>query len=69
MAATRQLGQHPLQRQLVQQLGPSERLPGRQRQLGGAIGAAHPRPIDPHPSATEDDLAGLDAVTNAARSG
>lgn len=47
IAAGRPLGQHPLHRQLVQQLGRGERLPGGQRPLGGAIGAADPRPIDP----------------------
>ena len=64
VAAGRQLGQHPLQGQLVQQLGPGERLPGRQSQLGGAVGAAHPWPLDPHPAAAEGDLAGLGAVAD-----
>jgi hypothetical protein len=64
VAAGGQLGQHPLQGQLVQQLGPSERLPGRQGQLGGAVGAAHPWPLDPDPTAAEGDLAGLGAVTD-----
>ena len=36
----------PLQAELVQQLGRGEHLPGRQGQLGGAVGAAHPRPVD-----------------------
>jgi len=34
------LGEHPFHRELVQQVRPSERLPGRQRQLAGTIDAA-----------------------------
>jgi hypothetical protein len=64
VAATGELGQHPLHRELVQQLGPSERLPGGQGQLGGAVGAADPRPLDPDPAAAEGDSAGLGAVTD-----
>jgi hypothetical protein len=64
VAAGRRLGQHPLQGELVQQLGPSEPLPGRQGQLGGAVGAADPRPVDPHAAAAEGDPAGLGAVAN-----
>ena len=35
-----------------------ERLPGGQSQLGGAVCAAHPRPVDPDPAAAEGDLGG-----------
>ena len=42
----------------------AERRPGRQRELGGAVGAADPRPVDPNPAATEGDPAGLGAVTD-----
>jgi hypothetical protein len=38
VAARRQLGQHPLQRQLAQQLGRGEGLVGRHRHLTGAVG-------------------------------
>jgi hypothetical protein len=58
--------QHPLQGQLVHQLGGGECLPGRQRELPGAVGAAHPRPIDPEPPAAEGDLTGLGTVTHRA---
>jgi hypothetical protein len=56
--------QHPLQGQPVQQLGRGECRPGRHSQLGGADGAAHPRPIHPHPAAAQGDPAGLGAVTD-----
>jgi hypothetical protein len=49
---------------LVQQLGGGERLPGGQGQLAGAVGAAHPRPVDPHPPPAQGDLAGLAAVAD-----
>jgi hypothetical protein len=64
VVARRQLGQHPLQGQLVQQLGPGERRPGRQAQLAGAVGGAHPRTVDPHTPAAKGDLAGLGAVAD-----
>jgi hypothetical protein len=64
VAAGRQLGQHPLKGELVQQLGRGERLPGRQSQLGGAVGAAYPRPVDPDPAAAEGDPAGLGAMAD-----
>jgi hypothetical protein len=64
VAAGRQLGQHPLQGQLVQQLAAGERLPGGQSQLSDAVGGADPRPVDPNPSAAESDLAGLGAVAD-----
>jgi hypothetical protein len=47
-----------------QQLASGERLPGRQGELGGAVGAAHPRPVDRDPAAAEGDLAGLGAVAD-----
>jgi hypothetical protein len=64
VAAGRQLGQHPLQGELVQQLGRGERCPGRQGQLAGAVGAAHPWPVDPDPAAAEGDPARLGAVAD-----
>jgi hypothetical protein len=69
VAAGGELGQHPLQRQLVQQLRSSERLPGRQGQLGGAVGAAHPWPLDPDPAPTQGDPAGLGAVADRSPGG
>jgi hypothetical protein len=64
VVAGRQLGQHPFQRQLVEQLAAGERLPGGQSQLSGAVGGADPRAVDPHPAAAEGDFAGLGAVTD-----
>jgi hypothetical protein len=65
VAAGGQLGQHPLQGELVQQLRGTEHLPGRQRQLAGTIGAAHPRAVDPHPPPpAQGDPAGLGAVAD-----
>jgi hypothetical protein len=64
VAATGQLGEHPLQRQLAQQLGRGERLVGRHRHLAGAVSRTDPRPTYPHPPATEGHLAGLGAVAD-----
>ena len=58
----RQLGQHPLQRQLVQQLAGGKRLVARHRHLPGPVGGADPRSAHPHPAAAKGDLAGLGAV-------
>jgi hypothetical protein len=66
VAAGRQLGQHPLQGELVQQLSRGEHLPSRQGQLLGAIGAAHPRSVDWDPAAAEGNPAGLGAVAHRA---
>jgi hypothetical protein len=64
VAAGRQLGQHPLEGELVQQLAGGERLPGGQGQLGGAVGGTDPRPVDPDAAAAEGDPAGLAAVAD-----
>jgi hypothetical protein len=69
IATGRELSKHPLQGELVQQLGGGERLPGGQGQLGGAVGAADPRPVDPHTPAAEGDLAGLGAVADRGTGG
>ena len=62
VAAGRQLGHHPLHRQLAQQLGRGEQLVGRHRHLAGAVGGAHPRPAHRHPPAAQGDRPGLGAV-------
>ena len=64
VAASGQLGQHPLQRQLVEQLGGGERLVGRHRQLAGAVGGPDPRSADPHPAAAQGHLARLAAMAD-----
>jgi hypothetical protein len=64
VAARRQLGKHPLQRQLAEQLGRGERLVGRHRQLSGAVSRPDPGPAHPHPAAAESHLAELSAVAD-----
>jgi hypothetical protein len=64
VAASRQLGEHTFKGELVQRLGRGERLSGRQGQLGGPVGAAHPRPVNPGVATAEGDLAGLPAVAD-----
>jgi hypothetical protein len=62
--ARRQLGQHPLQRQLAEQLGAGKRLVARQWHLPGPVGGPDPRSAYPHPAATKGDLARLAAVAH-----
>jgi hypothetical protein len=69
IAARRQLGQHPLQRQLIQQLGRGERLVGRHRQLPGAVRGPDPRSTDPHSAAAQGHLAGFGAVPHGGTAG
>src|SRR5215211_4495396 len=64
VAARRQLGQHPLHRQLVEQVGGGERLVGRHGQLAGAVGGPDPRSAYPHPAAAQGHLARLAAMTD-----
>jgi len=64
VAARGQLGQHPLHRQLLQQLGRGERLVGRYGQLAGAVGGPDPRSAHPHPAAAQGHLARLGAVAD-----
>ena len=64
VAAGGQLGQHPLHRQLAQQVGGGERLVGRHRHLAGAVGGADPGAADPHPAAAQGHLARLAAVAD-----
>jgi hypothetical protein len=64
IAATRELGKHPLQRELAEQLGRGERLVGRHRQLSGAVGGPDSGSTHPHPPAAEGHLAGLGAVAD-----
>jgi hypothetical protein len=62
VAAGGQLGQHPLHRQLVEQVGGGERLVGRHGQLAGAVGGTDPWAADPHPAPTKGHLAWLAAM-------
>jgi hypothetical protein len=64
VAARRELGEHPLQRELVQQVGGGERLVGRHGQLSGATSGADPGPADPHPPAAEGHLARFGAMAD-----
>ena len=64
VAAGRQLGQHPLQRELVEQLGGGERLVARHGQLAGAVSGPDPRTLDPHPAATQGHPARLAAMSD-----
>jgi hypothetical protein len=64
VAAGGQLGQHPLQGELVQQLATAERLPGRDRHLSSAVGGADSWAGDPQAAAPEGDLAGLGAMAD-----
>src|SRR5512132_3733097 len=69
VAAGGQFGQHPLHRELVQQLGRGKRCPCRQRQLPDTVGAAYPRPVDPDAAAAEVTLPGWLPWRTATRSG
>ena len=53
VAASRQAGQHPLQRHLAQQLRRAEQLIRGDRHLPGPVGGPHPRAGDRHPPATQ----------------
>jgi hypothetical protein len=64
VAARGQLGQHPLHRELVEQVGGGERLVGRHGQLSGAVGGPDPGAADPHPAATQGHLARLAAMAH-----
>jgi hypothetical protein len=64
VAATGQLGQHPLQRQLAEQLGGGECLVGRHCHLAGAVGRTDPGPAHPHPATAQGHLARLGAMAH-----
>ena len=64
VAAGRQPGEHLLHRHLAQDLRRGEQLIGRDRQLPGAVGGAHPRPGHRHPAPTQGDRAALAAVAH-----